>query len=349
MPETLAAYGLSDRIAAQYSGLASAASLLGRVIRQDRGYAVVVTEDGSITAAVQAQRTGAVVAGDWVSVESETVVHVIERSSYLRRGVAARDDPSNVNEQPLVANVDVVFIVCGADRPRKAGRIERAIAQTWDANATPVLVLTKIDLLDDLDAELASLADELPMTEIVAVSSVAGDGIDELRERARDLTVTLLGESGAGKSTLLNALLGEDVGLTGEVREGDARGRHTTVRRELHLLPGGGVLVDTPGLRAIGLWTDSESVDATFGDFAELAVHCRFSDCAHETEPGCAVREAVEMGTVSAARFESWRALRKEAAALELRSDPAKRHKAERKFGRLVNEALELKGRKEDR
>lgn len=280
----------------------------GRVVRQDRGWVQVARADGVHAARTRADRVGTPVVGDWVVVVDDEVAAVLER-----RGVLRRADPVGEGEQVLAANLDRVLVVAGLDRPVKAGRIQRAAAQAWDAGAAPTVVLTKADLVEDPEALRAAVAAEHPGTDVVAVSSRTGQGVDELAEALGGDTVVLLGESGAGKSSLLNALAGTEVALTGDVRAYDAKGRHTTTRRELHLLPGGGIVVDTPGIRAIGLWVDPEAIDAAFSDIDDLSAQCRFNDCTHDHEPGCAVRAAVESGALSAERLAAFGELHAEA------------------------------------
>jgi ribosome biogenesis GTPase / thiamine phosphate phosphatase len=210
-----------------------------------------------------------------------------------------------------------------------------------------VVVLTKIDKIGG--EELHDLIDEVttgnPGLDVIATSSTDGTGVDQVREVVADKTVVLLGESGAGKSSLVNALVGSEEALVGLVRAGDAKGRHTTTSRQIHLVPGGGVVIDTPGIRAVGLWVDPEAVATTFDDIDDLAAGCRFADCRHDTEPGCAVRAAVEAGTLTADRLERWRALEREAAANERRSDPHAQKEWGRSFSRVAKEAQRRKGR----
>jgi ribosome biogenesis GTPase / thiamine phosphate phosphatase len=206
-------------------------------------------------------------------------------------------------------------------------------------------VLTKADLVDDVTPIVEGIEAAATGSEVVTTSSVDGTGIDDVRRHVVGRTVVLLGESGAGKSTLANALAGTEVAATGEVRAGDRKGRHTTTTRQLHPLPGGGVLVDTPGIRAVGLWTDTDSVDTAFDDLDDLATTCRFNDCAHAGEPGCAVAAAVESGEVAAERVEAWAALRKEAASAALRAKEHERRAVDRRFGRMVKDAVRRKGR----
>ena len=310
----------------------------GRVVRHDGVAVLVATEAGMPSVPVLASVDPVPVVGDFVVVSREgAVVAVLPRSGLMRR-----EDPAG-GEQPIAANIDAVLVVCGLDRPVKAGRIQRSVALAWDAGAVPVVVLTKADLHDDATGVGRDVAGSTPGVEVLVVSTVGGDGLDEVREIAAGRTILLLGESGAGKSTLANALVGEEIAATADVRAGDAKGRHTTTARQLHPLPGGGVLVDTPGIRAVGLWVDPDAVASSFADVETLAESCRFSDCAHDTEPGCAVRAAVEAGDLAPGRLEAWAALGREAAAAARRADPRAQHAYERRFGRMVREASKRK------
>ena len=335
-------YGWGDRWVALLADVRSSDPRLepGRVVRHD-GSAVLVAEGGGpprhLTVASSADPTPVV--GDWVVIDQRTssVVATLPRASLLRR-----EDPDG-GEQALVANIDAVLIVCGLDRPVKSGRIQRSIALAWDAGAVPVIVLTKTDLSDDVAAEIEAVAADNPGVDIVATSAATGIGVDRVRALVQDRTIVLLGESGAGKSTLANALLGEEVAATGRVREGDRRGRHTTSARQLHPLPGGGVLVDTPGLRSVGLWIDPDAVDSTFDDVDALAAGCRFADCTHGNEPGCAVKEAVADGELDPDRLTSWSQLRREAESAARRADPRARRADARRWGRIAREAQQRK------
>jgi ribosome biogenesis GTPase len=282
------------------------------------------------------------VVGDWVVIDrNRTPVATLPRDSLLRRRAAGTGE----KEQPMAANVDLVLVVCGLDRPVRTGRIQRTITIALDAGAESLVVLTKADKVGpEVAAEAEMIAQEVdPTLEVVTLSAKGGWGIDDLLERVGHRTVALIGESGAGKSTLVNALMAGDVAEEGDVRDGDSKGRHTTTHRELHLLDSGGVLVDTPGIREVGIWTDTDAVAETFPEIDGLAEHCRFRDCAHEAEPGCAVRRAVADGSLAVERFEAWRSLDAEAASAELRADVVERRRRNRQMGRMVREAVQLR------
>jgi ribosome biogenesis GTPase len=282
------------------------------------------------------------VVGDWVVCTPDAVIATLDRTSLLRRR-----DPGRPVEQPLVANVDTVLVVCGLDRPVRRGRIRRAVATAWDAPAEPVVVLTKADRFpaDEIEAAVEVAEGAGTGIDVVVTSTLTGQGVDDLRQRAAGRTIVLLGESGAGKSSLTNALVGADVAVVGAVRARDTKGRHTTTTREIHLLPGGGVLVDTPGVRALGLWTDPDAVAATFDDLEELAESCHFSNCRHQGEPGCAIALAVANGEVTPERLDAWLALRREAEALARRADPPAQRAQGKRFARITKDAQRRKNR----
>jgi ribosome biogenesis GTPase len=226
------------------------------------------------------------------------------------------------NAQALAANVDLVVVVEHLDPEPEIGRIERLLVLAWGSGAQPLVLLTKADLVPDPDGMRAEVAAAAPGVEVVAVSATTGEGMDAVRSHlAPGRTLVLLGPSGAGKSTLANLLAGADVMPTGRTREVDGKGRHTTSHRELVVLPGTGVVLDTPGLRAVGLVADQDAVATAFPEIEELAAACRFRDCAHLTEPGCAVLAAVDDGELDERRLASWRKLGREAAFQARRAD----------------------------
>lgn len=290
----------------------------GRVLQHHGAGLVLALPDGPETVMFTQRLDPAPTVGDWVAVVDGEAVAVLPRRSLLRRRSAHGE-----GEQSLAANVDTVLLVCGLDRPVKDGRIQRGTAIAHDAGAQPVVVLTKAERAG-VDADAERVASELRVThpglDVVVTSAKEGIGLDELRSLIGNGTVTLLGESGAGKSSIVNALAGDDVVATGDVREGDSKGRHTTTRRELHLLPTGGVLIDTPGIRAVGIVAEPEAVAETFGEVDDVAAECRFSDCQHEGQPGCAIASALADGTLDPARVDAWRALHAESTGEVSRS-----------------------------
>ncbi len=275
--------------------------------------------------------------GDWVAIESaggdgDVVIQAVlpRRGAFVRK-VAGKETEAQV----VAANVDTVFLVTGMDGDFNLRRIERYLTAAAESGASPVVVLNKVDLRDDMANvadEVRSISEDVP---IAAVSARHGSNLAALEPYLLPgTTIALLGSSGAGKSTLINRLLGEERLATAPVREDDSRGRHTTTHRELVALPGGALLVDTPGMRELQLWAGDEAVAETFGDIARLAAGCRFPDCSHEVEPGCAVREAVAAGALDAGRLESYLKQRRELRSLEIRIDDKARKQNEKKVGR---------------
>ncbi|NYV73591.1 ribosome small subunit-dependent GTPase A [Streptomyces sp. UH6] len=320
----------------------------GRVVRAERGLCGVVAETGPVRA-VLPPSSGTddrltPCTGDWVAVRpaspatSATVVEVLERRTAVVRSTSSR----NSKAQVLAANVDTVAVAVSLADPLKLGRIERMLALAWESGATPVVVLTKADRSADPTAAAAAVAEVAPGTEVLVTSATTGEGLDVLAAVLSG-TAVLIGLSGAGKSTLGNRLLGEDALATGAVRGSDGKGRHTTAWRELLPLPHGGVLLDTPGLRGVGLHDADEGVEQTFAEITELARACRFADCAHTTEPGCAVLSAVEDGRLTRRRLDSYHRLQRENAYAASRSDARLRAELERPLKQISRQVRALK------
>jgi len=297
---------------------------VGRVGRVDRGEVVVLCEHDDLRALSDSQRAQSAVApvtGDWVVVRDDEEVGLIVDHVFDRRTTITRRDPAEqITDQVLVANIDRVAVVHGLDQPVNDARIERFLVLAIDSGADPLIVLNKTDLVTRSidDQWLTSIAP------VVHTSTATGDGLAELKARILPgETTVFLGPSGVGKSSLVNALADTEVAPTTEVREGDRRGRHTTTVRELIELPGGRIVIDTPGIRAIGLWAADIALDEVFADIAERATNCRFRDCTHRTEPGCSVRDAVEQGTIDETRLARyqllWQELAEQAIELERR------------------------------
>lgn len=302
----------------------------GRVSGQERDRWNVQLEDGPAVARITGSFRGPLpVAGDWVTVRSGpspadpvSIVVVLPRRSAMSRGAAGDGDA----EQVLASNVDLIWIVQGLDASPNLRRIERYLAVAWESGAVPEIVLTKADLCADVDAAVAEVETVAMGVTVHVVSVASAERVQRLRDHLRPgRTVALLGPSGAGKSTLINALADAPLSATGDVRPFDGKGRHTTTRRELFHLPGGALLMDTPGLRELRVWALDEGLGQAFPEIEELAAQCRFRDCRHESEPGCAVLAAAAAGQLDADRLASYRKLRAEMAYLERRVDPQAR------------------------
>jgi len=323
--------GWDEPFATAFACFAARGMTPARVVRVDRGCVHALTAaglaratpDGAVLAAAAADPSALPCTGDWVALQGwpdrrTTVAAVLPRRSAVVRATVT---PGVAQGQVLAANVDVAAIVEGLEPEPDLGRIERLLVLAWESGARPIVLLTKADAAPDAEEVREDVLAAAPGVPVHVVSALTGAGLDDLSAYLRSgRTLALLGPSGAGKSTLVNALAGAELLVTRELRA-DGKGRHASVRRELVVLPGGGLVLDTPGLRGVGLWEAEESVDRVFADIEALAARCRFADCGHDSEPGCAVLGALESGELAERRLASWRKLRREAEWIAARHD----------------------------
>jgi len=358
--------GWSDFFANQLQPSDAAAGLFpARVAKENRELYRIFCEQGDFLAERSGRlrhgtqsRADLPAVGDWVLVQLRlrehraTIHRVLQRRGKFSRKIAGR----TTEEQIVAANVDVVFLVSSLNREFNPRRIERYLTVAWDSGARPIIVLSKCDLCENLEAFRTEAESAAKGARVVLASATRGDGLGEFRailqngaeQDGASLTAALLGSSGVGKSSLINALLSASpretlaaqlsaVPLaTQAVRESDDRGRHTTTSRQLLLLPGGGVVIDTPGMRELQLWDAADGIGRTFGDIQELAARCKFRDCRHQSEPGCAVRAAVEAEALDAERVESFHKLEREERFLEAKQDAAARSQRTKELRRMM-------------
>ncbi len=324
MSTRLAALGWTTDLAAHFGAVDGAALVPARVVLEHTHIYRLFAEHGEMLARVSGRlrhravtRPDYPAVGDWVAAEpgadgADARIHAVlpRRSRFSRRAAGGATE-----EQIVAANIDTVFLVTGLDGDFNLRRIERYVLVASESGAAPVIVLNKADLVDDLDAILLDVRMAAPGVPVHIVSCRQPETLEPLRQYlAVGQTGALLGSSGVGKSTIVNRLIGQDLLRTRDVRESDGRGRHTSTARQLVLLPGSGVLIDTPGMRELQLWDTGETMGVGFGDIDDLAAGCRFRDCSHRQEPGCAVRAAVSAGELTAGRLESYQKLEGEQA-----------------------------------
>ncbi|MFF0792660.1 ribosome small subunit-dependent GTPase A [Streptomyces spiralis] len=338
----LASYGWDAGWEAEFAPHTERGLLPGRVVRVDRGQCDLVTPAGTVRAdtefVVPRDPMKVVCTGDWAAVDPDDGDPRYVRTLLPRRTAFVRSTSSKRSEgQILAANVDHAVVAVSLAAEVDLGRIERFLALAWESGAQPMVVLTKADLVPDavgLSYLVQDVETTAPGVTVLPVSALTGDGLDVLVAAVSQGTSVLLGQSGAGKSTLANALLGEDVMDVQATRDMDGKGRHTTTTRNLLTLPGGGVLIDTPGLRGVGLWDAESGVGQVFSEIEELAERCRFHDCAHGSEPGCAVLAAIDAGELPERRLESYRKLMRENQWIVAKTDARMRAEIKRDWKR---------------
>ena len=348
---TLADLGWTEREAALFAPLAEQGFVPGRVSRVDRSLPLIATELGPVRAEpathlLKTRGTGSrAVVGDWVALAvHEGHDQAIIEAILPRTSAFARKDPGEqTDEQVLIANASIVFVVQSlSGKGINIRRLERELVAAWESGATPVVVLSKADIAADIEYQHKLAQDAAQGVDVIVESAITGDGLEEVRAHiAPGVTAALLGGSGVGKSTLVNRLVGGEVQATGAVRSRDDKGRHTTVAREIVIVPGGGVIIDTPGMRGLALWDAEDGIASAFPDIDDLAEGCKFDDCRHETEPGCAVVAAVDSGDLPLRRLESYRSLRSELTELSRRKDQkawAEKERANKAIGKAAKE-----------
>jgi ribosome biogenesis GTPase len=356
----LTTIGATDAVFEAFQPYAARGLLLGRVsvVHSDR-YRIYAAQGEMAAEAIGAllyrsERSGWPAVGDWVAVQpvgpDEGMIHSVlpRRTMFSRRAAGDREQ-----EQAIAANIDLALIVCGLDGDFNVRRIERYLTLAHASGVDAAIVLNKSDVCPDLGARLDEAARVSGGAPVVAITARASQDIEPVLRLLRPgltpgLTIALLGSSGVGKSTLVNQLLGVERQVVREVREGDSRGRHTTTYRELLPLPQGGALIDTPGMRELQLWADQDSLDSAFAEIADLAAQCRFRDCSHVVEAGCAVKAAIEAGELDDARWESYRKLRAE-IAWHARQTDVQAAQAQKRKWKAIHKAMRVDHKRDRR
>jgi ribosome biogenesis GTPase len=344
MAEILKSYGWNQFFENQFASISDEDLIPGRVIAQQRNSYTVKSEDGDLPAHIAGKVRyyargieDLPAVGDWVALTragdgSARIERILDRQTqFVRKAPGDRTE-----QQVLAANVDAVFLVSGLDYDFNLRRIERYLVLANESGARPIIVLNKADLCENILQKMEEVKSVAPDIPIVAMSALYDQGLDAFEKYLPTRsTAVLLGSSGVGKSTIINHLMGVERQATQTVREDDSHGRHTTTHRELMMLRWGAMLIDTPGLRELQLWGEAQSVQDTFQDITDLATLCRFSDCHHESEPGCAVKEALREGSLDQHRYESFIKLQREIAYLKRKEDPGEQRKTKEKWKKI--------------
>lgn len=350
MKYNLKEIGLNENIINEYKNNFSE-FYLGRVATQHKNYYTVLSEKEEVISKISGKMEYDIgsmreypAVGDWVVLDRDTnetgdaiIHHILSRKSVLSRKVAGKKN----DEQIVATNIDIIFICMALTKDYNIRRLERYISLAWDSGATPVIILTKTDLCDNVYEKVLEVQQVAIGIEVLAISSITDEGIEEVNSYIKpNCTIAFIGSSGIGKSTLINKLLGEVKQKINDVRN-DEKGRHTTTRRELIVLPLGGIVIDTPGMRELQLY--SGDLDTSFSDIEELAIKCHFSDCKHETEPKCAVKQAIEDGVITEERLKSYNKLKKE---LEYQEDKLSLNAKQIEKKKIINMVGSLDGMK---
>lgn len=355
MIERLYELGLNDEIKSELDPF-KVNNYLGRVIAEYKGLYKVATEEKDLLAKVTGKFMKEALdlsdypaVGDWVIVDRTNdnngdgiILKVLPRKSQVSRKVAG----VKTDEQIIASNIDTLFICMSVNNDFNLRRLERYITIGWNSGATPVVILTKMDLCDNLE-DIRNKIEEIAIgVDVLYVSAKTGEGIEQIEGYVKpSKTISFIGSSGVGKSTLINYLLGEEKMLVGGIREDDSKGKHTTTHRELLVIKDKGIVIDTPGMREIQLLDDLEGIESSFKDITDLANECKFNDCKHEKEPGCAVRFAILEGTLSQDRLNSYNKLLKEAQYIERKNNFKAQHEYKKNMAKLYKEAKNIKNR----
>nr|WP_085522787.1 ribosome small subunit-dependent GTPase A [Tuberibacillus sp. Marseille-P3662] len=331
-----------------FTGYRKEGLTVGRVALEHKGSYQVFAEYGSLRAEISGKyhyqaetREDFPAVGDWVVISlrpemNQAMIHAVlsRKSKFSRKSAGVKSD-----EQIVAANVDTVFLVMALNHDFNIRRIERYLVMAWESGANPVIILSKADLCDDTDekvSDVESVALGVPIHVISVVDETGFDGLTQYLDEGQ--TIALLGSSGVGKSTLINHLYGEAVQHVQDTRLGDDKGRHTTTHREMILLPSGGVLIDTPGMRELQLWDSIDGIDHSFSDIEALARECKFNDCRHDSEPGCAVKAAIKDGQLDQGRYDSYVKLQRELAFLQRKNDKKAQLEEKKKWKKIAGD-----------